>query len=109
MLADMIKEVNYEEERVNKLQIFGILHLGLRVQATRLWRAGGSITIYYKDPQVYYISNKFSAEGVKNFLKFLAMIYRYKVCKMKFYLCTHAYFFGFPNHLNSAYTGHYER
>ncbi|KAF0399780.1 c2h2-type zinc finger transcription factor [Gigaspora margarita] len=79
MLADMIRDVNYEEEKVNKLQVFGILHFGLRVQTTRLWRAGGSITIYYKDPQVYYISNKFSEEGVKNFLKFLAIIYRFKM------------------------------
>lgn len=79
MLADMIRDVNYEEKKVNELQVFGILHLGLRVQATRLWRAGGSITVFYKDPQVYYINNKFSVEGVKNFLKFLAMINRHKV------------------------------
>jgi hypothetical protein len=83
MLTDMIRDVNYEKEKVNKLQVFGILHLGLRIQATRMWRAGGSITIFYKDPQVYYLSNKFSVEGVKTFLKFLAMIYQYKV-KMLF-------------------------
>lgn len=79
MLADMIRDVNYEEKRVNKFQIFGILHFGLRVQGTRLWRAGGSITVFCKDPQVYYISDKFSVEGVKDFLKFLAMIHRYKI------------------------------
>ncbi|UZO27317.1 uncharacterized protein OCT59_019518 [Rhizophagus irregularis] len=82
MLADMIRDVNYEEKKVNELQVFGILHLGLRVQATRLWRAGGSITVFYKDPQVYYINNKFSVEGVKNFLKFLAMINRHKIIMM---------------------------
>ncbi|GET56063.1 hypothetical protein GLOIN_2v1838532 [Rhizophagus irregularis DAOM 181602=DAOM 197198] len=75
-------DVNYEEKKVNELQVFGILHLGLRVQATRLWRAGGSITVFYKDPQVYYINNKFSVEGVKNFLKFLAMINRHKIIMM---------------------------
>jgi len=79
MLADMIRDVNYEEERADKLQVFGILHLGLRVQATRLWRAGGSITIFYKDPKIYYLSNKFSVEGVKTFLRLLAMIYQYKI------------------------------
>ncbi|RGB21728.1 hypothetical protein C1646_731896 [Rhizophagus diaphanus] len=82
MLADMIRDVNYEEKKVNELQVFGILHLGLRVQATRLWRAGGSITVFYKEPQVYYINNKFSVEGVKNFLKFLAMIHRHKIIMM---------------------------
>jgi len=101
MLADMIRDVDYEEEKVNKLQVFGILHFGLRVQATRMWRAGGSITIFYKDPKVYYLSNKFSVEGVKTFLRFLAMIYQYKV---KCYLYTLVYLsFSFPNHSYRLY------
>ncbi|CAG8639785.1 20349_t:CDS:2, partial [Dentiscutata erythropus] len=78
MLADHIRAVNYDEEKINKIQVFGILHFGLRIQFTRLWRTGGSITIFHKDPQLYYLDNKFSAEGIKIFLKFLAEVYRCK-------------------------------
>lgn len=51
---------------------------GLRVQFTRLWCAGGSITIFRKDPQLYCLDNKFSVEGIRIFLKFLAAIYQHK-------------------------------
>ncbi|KAF0530556.1 c2h2-type zinc finger transcription factor [Gigaspora margarita] len=78
MLADHIQAVGYDGKKINQIQVFGILHLGLRIQFTRLWRAGGSITIFRKDPQLYYLDNKFSAEGIKTFLKFLAAVYRYK-------------------------------
>ena len=87
MLVDMNRNVNCEEEKVNKFQVFGILHLGLRVQATRMWHAGGSTAIFYKDTNVHYLSNKFSVEGVKNFLRFLAMIYQYKVKMLFIYSC----------------------
>ncbi|CAG8471470.1 24283_t:CDS:2, partial [Gigaspora rosea] len=39
---------------------------------TRLWRAGGSITIFYKDPQLFYLDNKFLQKEIIAFLKFLA-------------------------------------
>ncbi|CAG8789364.1 1639_t:CDS:2, partial [Racocetra fulgida] len=51
MFADHIRAVDYDDEKINKIQVFGILHLGLRIQFARLWRAGGSITIFRKDPQ----------------------------------------------------------
>ncbi|CAI2197966.1 17774_t:CDS:2, partial [Funneliformis geosporum] len=79
MLAEHIRSVDYDDEKIDKLQVFGILHLGLRVQFTRLWRAGGSITIFHKDPQLYYLDNKFSVQGIRTFLKFLASIYQRKV------------------------------
>ncbi|CAG8828802.1 12908_t:CDS:2, partial [Gigaspora margarita] len=78
MLADHIREVDYDDKKINKIQVFGILHFGLRIQFTRLWCAGGSITIFHKDPQLFYLDNKFSAEGIKTFLKFLAEVYRRK-------------------------------
>ncbi|CAG8635101.1 9257_t:CDS:10 [Funneliformis mosseae] len=56
MLADMIRDVNYEEERVNKLQ-----------------------SVRNLTPRIKGSSYQFSVEGVKNFLRFLAMIYQYKI------------------------------
>ncbi|CAJ0908472.1 2492_t:CDS:2 [Entrophospora sp. SA101] len=37
MLSDLIKAVNPDEKKANKLQVFGILHFGLRVQFVRMW------------------------------------------------------------------------
>lgn len=79
MLTEHIRAVDYDDKKIKKLQVFGILHLGLRVQFTRLWCAGGSVTIFRKDPQLYYLDKKFSVEGIKTFLKFLASIYQRKV------------------------------
>ncbi|RHZ65130.1 hypothetical protein Glove_319g26 [Diversispora epigaea] len=62
-----------------KLQVIGILHLGLWIQFVRLWRAGGSIFIFRKDPQSFNIHSKFSKKGLRSFLKFLARIYQYKI------------------------------
>ncbi|CAH1768991.1 11721_t:CDS:2, partial [Entrophospora sp. SA101] len=45
MLSDLIKAVNPDEKKANKLQVFGILHFGLRVQFVRMWCVGGSITV----------------------------------------------------------------
>ncbi|RIB01497.1 hypothetical protein C2G38_2150430 [Gigaspora rosea] len=59
MLTDHIWEVDYNE-------VFGILHFGLRIQFTRLWCARGSIPIFHKDPQLFYLDNKFLAEDVLN-------------------------------------------
>ncbi|CAG8583185.1 14404_t:CDS:2, partial [Gigaspora rosea] len=70
MLTDHIWEVDYNE-------VFGILHFGLRIQFTRLWCARGSIPIFHKDPQLFYLDNKFLAEGIIAFLKFLAAVYWY--------------------------------
>ncbi|CAG8756798.1 7123_t:CDS:2, partial [Racocetra persica] len=47
------------------------------LEELRLNRAG-LITIFRKDPQVYYLDSKFLAEGIKTFLKFLATVYRCK-------------------------------
>nr|CAG8433695.1 5502_t:CDS:10 [Entrophospora candida] len=52
MLSDLIKAVNSDEKKANKLQVFGILHFGLRVQFVRMWCVGGSITVFKKDPQI---------------------------------------------------------
>ncbi|KAG9290229.1 hypothetical protein G9A89_022205 [Geosiphon pyriformis] len=56
ILADLIRVVDYDDKKISKIQIFGIIHLGLKIQFSRLWRAGGSITIFKKDPPLYEIS-----------------------------------------------------
>ncbi|RHZ45874.1 hypothetical protein Glove_645g35 [Diversispora epigaea] len=79
MYSDLIRAVNYDDQRASKLQVIGILHLGLWIQFVRLWRAGGSICIFRKDPQSFNIHSKFSKKGLRSFLKFLARIYQYKI------------------------------
>ncbi|CAG8587582.1 2774_t:CDS:2 [Diversispora eburnea] len=79
MYADLIRVINYDDQRADKLQVIGILHLGLWVQFVRLWRAGGSICIFRKDPKSFNLSSKFSKKGLNSFLKFLAKINQYKV------------------------------
>ncbi|CAG8673968.1 7940_t:CDS:2, partial [Acaulospora morrowiae] len=79
MYSDLIKAVNYDDQKADKLQVFGILHLGLYIQFARLWRAGGSICIFRKDPQSFYIDSKFSKNGLSSFIKFLKKIYQYKI------------------------------
>ena len=49
MYSELIKAVNFDDQKAEKFQVFGILHLGLWIQFTRLWCAGGSICIFRKD------------------------------------------------------------
>ncbi|CAG8682752.1 11341_t:CDS:10, partial [Gigaspora rosea] len=70
--------MNYDDQKADKLQVFGILHLGLYIQFARLWRAGGSICIFRKDPQSFYVDSKFSKNGLISFIKCLKKIYQYK-------------------------------
>ncbi|RHZ46207.1 hypothetical protein Glove_629g20 [Diversispora epigaea] len=79
MYADLIRVINYDDQRADKLQVIGILHFGLWVQFVRLWRAGGSICIFRKDPKSFGLSSKFSKKGLNSFLKFLAKINQYKI------------------------------
>ncbi|CAG8496693.1 7546_t:CDS:2, partial [Scutellospora calospora] len=79
MLADLIIAVDYDAYKASKLQVFGIIHLGLKVQFIRMWRAGGSITIYKKDYPVHEVPSKFSVDKFKSFLKFLVSVYQYKM------------------------------
>ncbi|CAI2194631.1 18378_t:CDS:2, partial [Funneliformis geosporum] len=79
MLTDLVIAVDYDESKMNKFQVFGIIHLGLKIQFSRLWRAGGSITIFKKDPPLYEVPRKFSTDKFKIFLKFLVSIYKYKM------------------------------
>ncbi|RIA83882.1 hypothetical protein C1645_860121 [Glomus cerebriforme] len=59
MLAEHIRAVDYDDKKIKKLQVFGILHLG----------QGCGVPV----------DKKFSVEGIKTFLKFLASIYQHKV------------------------------
>ncbi|CAG8515228.1 12442_t:CDS:2 [Ambispora leptoticha] len=79
MYADLVRTANYNEEKANNLQVFGILHLGLWIQFTRLYRAGGSICIFRKDAVSHHVHSKFSEDGIKSFLKFLAAVYQHKL------------------------------
>ncbi|CAG8682391.1 6863_t:CDS:2, partial [Ambispora gerdemannii] len=79
MYSDLIKAVNYDDQKPDKLQVFGILHFGLYIQFARLCRAGGSICIFRKDPQSFYIESKFSKNGLSSFIFFLKKIYQYKI------------------------------
>ncbi|CAI2192695.1 5983_t:CDS:2, partial [Funneliformis geosporum] len=78
MLADIIKALNYDGNRTTNIQVFGVIHLGLRVQFSRLWRVGGSITIFKKD-QLYKLPHTFTIDKFKSFLKFMISIYQYKM------------------------------
>ncbi|GBB89808.1 hypothetical protein RclHR1_16600004 [Rhizophagus clarus] len=78
MLADLIRALNYDDNKTTKIQVFGIIHLGLRVQFSRLWRVGGSITIFKKDHPLYELPHNFSIDKFKHILKFLISIYQYK-------------------------------
>ncbi|GES98686.1 C2H2-type zinc finger transcription factor [Rhizophagus clarus] len=79
MYVDIMKAVGYDDQKANKIQVIGILHLGLWIQFARLWRAGGSICIFRKDPLSYNVDSKFSEMGVISFLKLLISIYQYKI------------------------------
>ncbi|RIA98921.1 hypothetical protein C1645_587548 [Glomus cerebriforme] len=79
MLADLIRALNYDDNRTTKIQVFGVIHLGLRVQFSRLWRVGGSITIFKKDLPLYELPHNFSIDKFKHILKFLISIYQYKM------------------------------
>nr|AMJ52384.1 hypothetical protein [Rhizophagus clarus] len=79
MYVDIMKAVGYDDQKANKIQVIGILHLGLWIQFARLWRAGGSICIFRKDPLSYNVDSKFSEMGVISFLKLLISIYQYKL------------------------------
>src|SRR6266542_4365947 len=79
MLTDLVIAVDHDESKMNKFQVFGVIHLGLKIQFSRLWRAGGSITIFKKDFPLYELPSKFSTDKFKIFLKFLISIYQYKV------------------------------
>ncbi|CAJ0755590.1 4028_t:CDS:2 [Entrophospora sp. SA101] len=70
MYSGLIRAVNYDDQRADKLQVIGILHLGLWIQFVRLWCAGGSICIFCKDPQSFNIHSKFSKNGLRSFLNF---------------------------------------
>ena len=77
--TDLIKAVNFDDQKADKLQVFGILHFGLYIQFARLWRAGGSICIFRKDPQSFYVDSKFSKNGLSSFIRLLKKIYQFKV------------------------------
>ncbi|CAG8584893.1 2685_t:CDS:10 [Diversispora eburnea] len=77
--TDLIKAVNFDEQKADKLQVFGILHFGLYIQFARLWRAGGSICIFRKDPQSFYVDSKFSKNGLSSFIRLLKKIYQFKI------------------------------
>lgn len=46
--CDLVRFIKYDEEKSDSIQVIGILHFGLRLQFVRLWRVGGSITIFKK-------------------------------------------------------------
>ncbi|CAG8448703.1 11723_t:CDS:10 [Funneliformis caledonium] len=77
--ADLVRTANYEDRKANNIQVFGILHLGLWIQFARLWRAGGSVCIFRKDPVSHHVDSKFSEDGIKSFLKLMAAIYQHKL------------------------------
>ncbi|RIA87631.1 hypothetical protein C1645_739973 [Glomus cerebriforme] len=79
MYADLVRTANYDEQKANNLQVFGILHLGLWIQFTRLYRAGGSICIFRKDVVSHHVDSKFSEDGIKSFLKLMAAVYQHKL------------------------------
>jgi hypothetical protein len=79
MYTDLLIAANYEQQKADKIQVVGVLHLGLWIQFVRLWRAGGSICIFRKDSRSFHVDSKFSEKGVRSFLKLLISIYQYKV------------------------------
>ncbi|PKY59229.1 hypothetical protein RhiirA4_481805 [Rhizophagus irregularis] len=66
-------------QKADKIQVVGVLHLGLWIQFVKLWCAGGSTCIFCKDPRSFNVNSRFSKEGVKSFLKLLIAIYQYKL------------------------------
>ncbi|CAB4411087.1 unnamed protein product [Rhizophagus irregularis] len=79
MYTDLLIAANYEQQKADKIQVVGVLHLGLWIQFVKLWCAGGSTCIFCKDPRSFNVNSRFSKEGVKSFLKLLIAIYQYKV------------------------------
>jgi len=79
MYSELIRAVNFDDQKAEKIQVFGILHFGLLIQFTRLWRAGGSICIFRKDLPSHNVDSTFSEEGIRSFLKLLVSIYQYKI------------------------------
>ncbi|CAB4411363.1 unnamed protein product [Rhizophagus irregularis] len=78
MYTDLLIAANYEQQKADKIQVVGVLHLGLWIQFVKLWCAGGSTCIFCKDPRSFNVNSRFSKEGVKSFLKLLIAIYQYK-------------------------------
>jgi hypothetical protein len=103
MYADLVRTANYDEQKANNLQVFGILHLGLWIQFTRLYRAGGSICIFRKDTVSHHVDSKFSEDGIKFFLKFMAAVYQHKV-RLVLYVWYHLSY-CFPYHFTAYYKG----
>ncbi|CAJ0763246.1 13507_t:CDS:2, partial [Entrophospora sp. SA101] len=66
----LARYIKYEEEKCNSSQVIGILHLGLMVQFSKLWRENGLIAIYKKQYCALFVTN--------DYLKLLAKIYSYK-------------------------------
>jgi len=83
MYTDLMIAANYEQQKADNLQVVGIIW----IQFVRLWRAGGSICIFRKDPRSFNVDSKFSKEAVKSFLKLLVAIYQHKVRKA--YCCNY--------------------
>ncbi|CAH1766622.1 11832_t:CDS:2, partial [Entrophospora sp. SA101] len=79
----LARYIKYEEEKCNSSQVIGILHLGLMVQFSKLWRANGLIAIYKKSNNVNYLSPRFTKLGLNDYLKLLAKIYSYKLLKQQ--------------------------
>ncbi|CAG8697666.1 936_t:CDS:2, partial [Funneliformis caledonium] len=79
MYAELMRALDYDDQKANKIQVIGILHLGLWIQFARLWRAGGSICIFRKDSLSHNVDSKFSEMGVISFLKLLVSIYQHKI------------------------------
>ncbi len=92
MYSELIRAVNFDEQKAEKIQVFGILHFGLWIQFTRLWRAGGSVCIFRKDFPSHNVDSTFSEDGIRSFLKLLVSIYQRKVRK-KFILIIMTLFF----------------
>ncbi|KAF0495219.1 c2h2-type zinc finger transcription factor [Gigaspora margarita] len=88
MYADLMRAVDYDDQKASKIQVIGILHLGLWIQFARLWRVGGSVCIFRKDPLSHNVDNKISEMGIRSFLKLLVSIYHYKV-RTNFYSCSY--------------------
>ena len=65
MYSELIRAVNFDDQKAEKIQVFGILHLGLWIQFTRLWRAGGSICIFCKDFPSHNVDSTFSEDGIR--------------------------------------------
>lgn len=101
IFVDLGRNVESDGERIDKLQVVGMLHfgkrklfplcgirrllayryantLGLHVQLVRMWRAGGSVLVYKRD-RLWELSDEFSVAGIKTLLKFLAVVWQMQV------------------------------